>query len=503
LKKLFLFFLISNCASAQILSYQQTELPSIEFLGKKGSSFITAESNRGKDSFSHSLNINTYDNDLHLKSSTPIGNKFQNDESACFLIDSLVYITFKESQNEKTKYSISKIVFPGGKISDTPTEIFTISEWYSSDNSFITKPSTSGKKLLFVNEDHSRPKSNIQVRVRILYGGDSLSGIKTLNIPFAGGISDARGFVFNDSKEEIIYAIVSVFDNTSKKKRAVIQTKLFEFNFRTSQEKSIDIPVGSDYSTCKLAFSNGKLVMAFLKRDKEESLLNGFKFALLDDTLSVLNDLNFNTPLSTKWKLYNKDLNPNWWTSYGGRNTYKIQNLELVNQEKILAVVEVNNRENVTGGAIMPGGGINFTAPVVSIGGEKVYYTAGDLLIAGADISSGSQFLGIVKKNQNFERSTFVSYLLLKRENKMQLIFSDEDESNTDPLSNYYKLSNYTISDSVSKGVVDDFTNNFFKQERKFRIQTKSSLKLSDDTFVIAATIKGKESYLLKCKLND
>lgn len=503
MKRLYLFFLTWNCASAQILSYQQTESPSIDFLGKTGSLFITAESNRGKDSFSHSLNINAYDNDLHLQSSIHVKNNYQNDESGYFLVDSLVYITLEESQNEKIKFLISTIVSPDGKIRDTPIEVFNIGQRFSSDYSFITKASTSGKKLLFVNEDYSRPKSNDQVKVRMLYGGDSLSEIKTLNFSLIGANWDTRSYVFDDSEDEIVYVLVSVFDNASKKKRAVTQTKLFEFNLRTSQERSIDIPVGSDYATGKLAFNNGKLLMAFLKRNKEESSLTGFKFAILDDTLSVLNDLNFDTPLSTKWKFYNKDLNPKWWTSYSGRNTYKIQNLELLNQEKIVAFVEVNNRENVSGGALMPGNGMNNRAPIFIAGTGKVSYLAGDLLIAGADVSSGSQFLGIVKKNQNFERSTFVSYLLLRRENKIQLIFSDEDGSNSDPLSNYYKLNNYLISDSLAEGSVEDFTNNFFKQERKLRIQTKSSLKLNDDTFVIAATIKGKESYLLKFKIND
>lgn len=505
LKKVCLFFLAGNYASGQVLSIQVTESPTIEFLGKTGIFLVTAETNKGKESFDHSLNINTYEtNNLNLIHSVEINNRNHNDDSECFLIDSIVYITQADLEGKDKKFSYKNFVFSDKETGDDAIEIFNINQYKESRNlssenySFITKVSTSGKKLIFIYENDYIPKLQNEVKVRVLYGRDSLSDIKFLKIPFGCDLSRTRSFVFDDSGEgEVLNVLVSIYDNTNGKKRKIIHTKLFKFNLNSSEGNATEIPVGSDYSSCKMEFSKGKFLMAFLKKNNEATMLNGLKLVIVHDTVEFLSDLNFNEPLSTKWKFYNKSLNPNWGTLNSGRPIYKIRSLELIDQSKMVAIIEENQRDifrpSTPGSAAMSQPSFN--------NGKNIYY-AGDLLITGVDIASNTQFLELVKKNQEFERSTFVSYLELDRGNKIQLVFSD-DENNSDLISNSYELNNYLISDTIVKGHVNDFTNNVLKSERKFRIQTRSYQKLSDDIFIIAATIRGNDSCLLKCKLND
>ena len=507
LKKVCLFFLAGNYASGQVLSIQLTESPTIEFLGKTGSFFVTAETNKGKDSFDHSLNINTYENkNLNLIHSVEINSRDHNDESECFLIDSIVYITQADLAGKYKKLLLRNFEFSDKPAADEALEIFNFNQYtekrnLSSENySFHTKVSTSGKKLLFIYENDYLPELDNEVKVRVLYGRDSLSDIKTLKIPYGCDISRTRSFLFDDSEEgEVLYVLVSLYDPANKKNKKVIHTKLFKFNLNTSKENVTEIPVGSDYSSCKMEFSNGKLLIAFLKKNDEATMLTGLKFVLVHDTLEFLSDLNFNESLSTKWKFYNKSLNPNWGTLNSGRSIYKIRSLEMVEQSNIVAIVEANQRESILKSSTPSSAAMsmpNFES------GKSTFY-AGDLLIAGVNITSDTQYLEAVKKNQEFERSTFLSYLLLDRGPKMQLLFSDKDEKKSDLVTSSYELNNYLISDTVVEGQVNDFTNDVLKNESKLRIQTGSYQKLSDNIFIIAATIKGNDSCLLKCKLND
>ncbi len=513
IKFAFIFILIDSSASSQILAIQETNSPSVDFLGKYGPNFVVSESNKGKESLSHSLTISTYDDDLKIVNSTDLKNIDYSDNQ-CILIDSAVYVTQMELEGQQRKYFIRNIVIPGGINKESGTEIFSMNAYkenfklQSESYEFFFRISASGKRVLFLYENDFKEKYKNEVKFRTFYGGDSLSDIKILKIPYSCKLSQTRGYVYNDLNGEKVFILVSVFDKPSGRKKEVVRTILYEFNIETSHVREIDIPIDSDYGSCKITYCDGKLLLAFLTKDEDESAVTGFKFVVFDDSLLSLNALNLDTLLSTKWKFSYKLSTPTtntWDLLKGSRDTYRIRSLDLLGQSKIIAVVEKNNREVVSSGGGMPmanGTGMGFGGGG-GFGSGKVTYMADDLLVTGFDILSGQLFTKEIKKKQQFDRSTYISFLLFKKGMNAQLLFTDTDEGNTDVFTSYYKVNSYLIGDSVIKVSENNFTNDMFKAERKYRFQTKSTLKLNDDTYVIAATVKGKESYLLKIKLSD
>lgn len=520
-----IFFWMITCVHAQILSTWKMGDTFIDFLGKSDSLFWIAGSSGG--AFSHSVNIECYDFDLKLKKSISVRGANNENTQAVFL-DSKILITNADIAHSNKIFSIQNVVLFNGENKVSAIEIFNINGWKehvkleSESYDFFSRVSTTRKKILFVYENDFKKDYDNEIKVRVFYQNDSLSEIKSLKIPYSHELSKIENLVFYDSNGDKVIALVTIYDIASRKKRKVVRTELIEFDLKNLGQRTVNVPIKSDYYSCKLAFRNGKIIMGFLKKDFESSSITGLKFAIFKDSLITYEDINFHDSLSIKkrWSF----AKPFSRTSYGSMgiinwdgqrdleswtaDSYRFRGLELIGDEKILAIIEKNYGDAFSGSSapLMPVGNPKPGTGALANGGvtgSSTVYIAEDILLTELDISNNYGFVQMIKKKQKFDSKVYLSYLLFMNSNKANLVFTDRDEDKEDLFTNFYKVNSYEISDSISQGSVYNFTNDFFKENRKYRFQTKSFVKISDDTFVIAATIKGSETYLVKIKIMD
>jgi hypothetical protein len=486
-----LFIYFCSYANARIIGSAKIDYSNIDFLGKSDSVFWIAQDNGNTFGFNHKVCVASYDFNLNQKSSV-ILKLFPENDHFIFL-KSNILITDEDVQYSNKIFSIRNIIFSNGKINEKKIEVFNINGWKehfkleSESYDFFTRVSISGNKVLFVYRNNYKDEYANEIKIRILYSIDSLSEIRTLKIPYSYSKSKISNFVFDDSDGEKLFVLVTLFDTISLKRKKVSKTELMEYDLNTFESKINNLPFTSNYSSSKLLRVNGKTIIGLLTANEELSFLTGYRFILHGEKTDVDGSLDFIDSLSIKKNLL------------GAHDSYSLREMHLFKDAKIISILEKNySTEGVSSSAPMttigPGGSMQMG------GGGASVFSAGDIYVSEYNLYNKTGFTYKIEKQQSFESPLFISYLLLTNDQSANLVFNKKDLDRSSLFSPAYKISNYRVTDSIKEDTGIIFPDPEFNS---CRLQTKSFIKLSDTAYIVAATLRKKNTYLIKLNLPD